>query len=94
MPKIDDGDPAFPMPDVFRPDGLHISARETGMSLRDFFAAAALTGIMANPVRWRDIARRYDQGKMSYDDASKSNAVKAYNIADAMIAARKTGGAQ
>jgi hypothetical protein len=59
-----------------------------GMSLRDWFAGQALAGIMANPERWRDIARRYDQGKMSYDDASKSNAVKAYNIADAMLAAR------
>lgn len=59
-----------------------------GMSLRDWFAGQALAGIMANPERWRDIQRRYDKGKMAFDDASDSNAVKAYNIADAMLAAR------
>jgi hypothetical protein len=49
------------------------------------FAAAALGGIMANPVRWTDIQRRYDRKEMTYDEASAANAAKAASLADAMI---------
>ena len=63
----------------------HTLGRNTGITKREYFAAAALTGIMANPERWRDIADRYRKGEMTYEEASKSNAIKAYSIADAMI---------
>ena len=46
-----DGGPAFPHPAGWRRDP-HIS---DGMTLRDFFAAAALTGILASP----DPEKRY-----------------------------------
>lgn len=79
-----DGGPAFPT-------RSNVGANDfiSGMTLRDWFAGQALAGIMANPERWRDIQRLYDKGKMTYDDASKSNATKAYSIADAMIAERE-----
>ena len=56
---------------------------------RDEIAGQALAGIMANSERWRDIQRRYDQGRMTYDDASRSNAAKALSLADAMLSARE-----
>lgn len=91
----DDGGPAFPnLAKITRHgiDGIYETREpisEGGMSLRDWFAGQALVGIMANPERWRDIQRRYDEGKLSYDGASASNATKAYSLADAMLAARK-----
>lgn len=81
-----DGGPAFPRAPFDVND--YTGDGSPGMSLRDWFAGQALAGIMANPERWRDIQRRYDKGEMTYDDASKSNAAKAYSIADAMLAAR------
>lgn len=60
--EIDDGGPAFPTPD------FHL-AHERGMSLRDYFAAAALTGLLAHerygsesPSKLADYA--YDQADM------------------------------
>ncbi len=52
-----------------------------GMSLRDWFAGQALAGLLSNP--------RADQ-----EWAGKHAAVSAYNVADAMLAARAKGGAQ
>lgn len=71
--QINDGGPAFPLPDVFRPDGVHISGGASGMSLRDYFAGQALVGLLAHDQLWRDglMARR------------------AYEFADVMLAARE-----
>lgn len=85
---IDDGGPAFPC-EGGPASGLHPNS---GMSLRDWFAGQALAGIMANPIRWADIQSRYDRGLMTYGEASRSNAVKAYSIADAMLAERAKRG--
>lgn len=41
MSQIDDGGPAFPVPDVHHPSG-QIQFGSSGMSLRDWFAAQAL----------------------------------------------------
>jgi hypothetical protein len=65
---INDGGPAFPRTGA---DG-HTSP-QIGMTLRDYFAAAALTGLMA------------DGGGASWDD----DATHAYLCADAMIKARE-----
>ena len=43
---------------------------------------AALTGILANPVRWQQIKDQYDAGQITYDQASIKNINKAFNIAD------------
>ena len=50
---------------------------DPGMTLRDYFAAAALTGIAAA-----------DNPRTSYKDDAEG----AYQYADAMIAAREKGG--
>jgi hypothetical protein len=59
--------------------------------LRERAALAALTGIMANPVRWQQIADDYKSGKKTYEQCSMANAVKAWGIADAFIAAKGAG---
>jgi hypothetical protein len=61
--------PAFPTPDCSAWDG---DSRTQGMSLRDWFAGQALTGLLAN----RSMNLTYA-------------AEVAYNMADAMLAARK-----
>lgn len=72
------------------PSGGDVLARHnSGMTLRDYFAGQALAGIMANPHRWADIEKRYLKGDLSYDEASKVNATKAYSIADAMLKDRE-----
>lgn len=76
--EIDDGGRAFPVTDLHMPNG-QVQVGTNGMSLRDYFAAAALTGMMANPGFNGSTLR--DLSAFSYDQA------------DAMLAARK-GGAQ
>ena len=76
MSKIDDGGSAFPF-------GDYQNGGEQGMTLRDYFAAAALQAIVSNfqPQEVADIA----SGAIRLDGTPKA----AYTIADAMIAARK-----
>lgn len=57
----------------------HNEVYSTGMSLRDYFAAAALTG-MGN---WTG------GHSMGLKSAARNKAVLAYEIADAMLAARQ-----
>jgi hypothetical protein len=82
--------PAFPHAAACS-DG--IASLQEGMSLRDWFAGQAPAGIMANPVRWEQIAADYKSGKKTYEQCSQANATKAYSIADAMLAERKKGSA-
>lgn len=71
--KIDDGGPAFPS-EQGHADGCWNQTLERGMSLRDWIAGKALVGLLA---RGAD------------DDPSVNVPVRAYAIADAMIASRK-----
>ena len=73
----DDGDAAFPCP-----AGYEHSNYLQGMSLRDFFAAAALTGIKSNPTLL-NICSQVD-GLTQHQAVAKM----AYIDADAMIAER------
>ena len=61
-------EPAFPQPDVPAVYGR-------GMTLRDYFAAKAMGGIMAVPDHW-------------YQNTSEDIAEDAYVMADAMLKAR------
>ena len=76
---INDGGPAFPM--GYHPES--ISADHSGMTLRDYFAASALQGILSgadrSTVKYLE-NMRYPAGEMSS---------AAYNIADAMLKARE-----
>lgn len=75
MDRTKDGGPAFPFREQ---DGEGGYQRFTGMSLRDYFAAAAITGLCAS----------FDGP--SLDDAFVSCvARRAFDVADAMLAARE-----
>ena len=65
----EDGGPAFPR---------DTSVNQSGMSLRDYFAAAALTGMCANPNAVKENG-----------EFSSSNFRTCYEMADAMIKARE-----
>lgn len=68
-----DGGPAFPSQRLGQ-DGLPESEAVDGMSLRDYFAGQALSGLIAHP----------ESG-----DNADSQACASYIIADAMIAERE-----
>jgi hypothetical protein len=68
---IDNGGPAFPVKGM--PIDPDTYLNRPGMTLRDYFAAAALQGILA------------DGGGASWDDDAKN----AFKAADAMLKARE-----
>lgn len=74
MSARDDGGPAFPVADVYNKDGDGITEGSPGMTLRDWFAGQALTGLLSDPSR---------AGK------PQAFAAEAYQMADAMLKARQ-----
>jgi hypothetical protein len=76
---INDGGPAFPLQSI----GPEFQPGYSGMTLRDYFAAAALQGILSgadrSTVKYLE-NMRYPAGEMSS---------AAYNIADAMLKAKE-----
>ena len=109
MSKIDDGGTAYPYREA---DGSGQYRDHFGMTLRDYFAAAALTGLIGkvdDRYRWqnKDGDDRYVEGR-KFEKISKlpENTVDqwrevetpferlawmSYEMADAMLAARKEG---
>jgi hypothetical protein len=76
-----DGGPAFPISDVYFPNG-EIQFGMAGMSLRDYFAGQALQQFVAER----------DHNVWAHERSAEARheiARAAYRIADAMIAARK-----
>jgi len=71
MSEIDDGGAAFPCHTNPMPGKLANAPQ--GMTLRDYFAAAALQGILANPI----------------DASPELVVKSSYKYADAMLSARK-----
>lgn len=83
MSKIDDGGEAFPAAIAVGPAG-DVYPGIAGMSRREYFAAAALTGICANS---------YTPWSPNIADITDEQIAKAaFDLADALIAASKTGG--
>lgn len=80
MSKDNDGGSAFPTNDYISTDGQRqAGSGSSGMSLRDYFAAAALIGIMTKP-----------EGDATYHNESTGEiAMDAYTLADAMLAERE-----
>lgn len=84
---IDDGGPVYPGQWAdFQPTTGDQVVREqwTGISLRDWFAGQALAQIGNEYVARGEVTRQAQEHAMAL-------AAHAYNIADAMIAARKGG---
>ena len=86
--KVNDGGPAFPMPgvydasrDVIAPVNDYYDAG--GASLRDYFAAKALEGLLANPARCS--GAEVEVGKTAY---ARLVAKVSFEFADAMLYAR------
>ena len=78
MNNKDNGGPAFPISDVMALDPRTIDEMVSlahGMTLRDYFAAKAMQGMLACPVQVAS-----DQYMTARD---------AYSVADAMLEARK-----
>jgi hypothetical protein len=87
MSKTNDGGAAFPRPlvhvDMNQPGGT--SMAQDGMTLRDYFAAAALQGIYASATDLRRMSE--SQRSLLHIHA----ATAAYITADAMLAERERG---
>ena len=84
-----DGGPAFPLP-IFWDDarGEYASCyEEPGMTLRDYFAAAALQGILAGVADNQPAHRPYYSNGAEIDRADF--ATTAYQHADAMLKERE-----
>jgi len=83
----DDGGPAFPLPFVYDPDrgqcGQYVDAADagvpTGLTIRDWFAGQALAGLWANG----------NESVIELAGVFEQAASSCYQIADAMLAARK-----
>lgn len=80
----DDGGPAFPRP--FSKDGDTEAWSQEGISVRDYFAGQALTGMIAEGMFASALSQEGDTpaafGRMAED---------CYGFADAMLTARKAG---
>ena len=75
MTTINDGGPAFPFGQISEVTGQPVNGfYDSGMSLRDYFAAKAMQGALANP---------------EVKETAGSRSEWAYEIADAMLAQRE-----
>ena len=76
MSKIKDGGPAFPRNILDHGHGV-TTTHESGMTLRDYFAAKAMQGFIA-----------YATHKGIYAPPDEELAMVSYQLADAMLAIR------
>ena len=85
MKVIDNGGSAFPVTQHLNkiPTSVDYIGSVGGMSLRDYFAAAALSIAQAN---WQ---KHNDENNEGEEPAKSLVAEEAYEYADAMLAARK-----
>ncbi len=90
MAGIKDGGPAFARSATIFEEGTPYDEGDNGMSLRDYFAAKALAGVMANA--------NPDVANMNHYRATEAKrtplqqiAVECYAMADAMLAEREKG---
>ena len=99
MGAINDGGPVFPVPETVDQDGdFRTQSDEQGMTLRDYFAAMAMQAIVAkhgvlscnaDVPQEEGTERREIWGAGEKDDhCHLGTATIAFEIADAMLAAR------
>lgn len=88
--NIDDGGAAYPIIPPLDQDGMSASGYPypaNGLTKRDYFAAAALAGLLASP---NDSLYRYVIETAKATSPAPTVAGLAYELADAMIAASKS----
>lgn len=78
------GGPAFPVTSYVNSDGETFESKPQGMTLRDYFAAAALQGLCAGFCSHDDDWPRSDEPE-GYEIAAEH----AYRMADAMLKERE-----
>ena len=79
------GGPAFPVAPTMNPDGSVWYHSQNGMTLRDYFAAAAMAAFISNESRVSAMAHAAERQEGIVDFAI---ALSAYYMADAMLDAR------
>jgi hypothetical protein len=79
------GGPAFPQPDMMD-DGQLVSQGETGMTLRDYFAAKAMGAWLLGSINTASDAKV----QLAGIDSPETIAGFAYHMADAMLKARES----
>jgi len=82
MKEINDGGPAFPFPDIVNANG-DVQSGCNGMSLRDYFAGQALTGLLSNT----SLLEMCDHNLPKHSTRMAAS-IYAYGLADSMIKAR------
>lgn len=93
--KKNDGGPAFPQPQVLTDGAAGIVSSlemgEGGMSLRDYFAAKALEGLLAMNAS-PHLSRPESGSNVAYFDHGRADlmAKAAYYLADEMLKARES----
>ena len=75
--------PAFPLPNTYCPNG-EIEHGSNGMTLRDYFAAQAIQGMITNDRFVTNVAK-----KSAENETDLNLSLAAYEIADAMLKARE-----
>jgi hypothetical protein len=85
MQTKDDGGPAFPLPSEQAANGRGYRPMHGGMSLRDYFAAKAMNGLVAADA----VSRFAHQYSVTAEKAAAAVTKSAYTMADAMLEARK-----
>ncbi len=86
MSAYDDGGPAFPREDYQADD----APGQRGMSLRDYFAAKAMQGYVSGVMAGSLIDAHMKAAKANCQTSDEYTAAKAYDLADAMLEARKS----
>lgn len=85
--STDNGGPAFPAIQWEHAGDKSWKLWLPGMSLRDYFAAAALTGLTANP----HLSEWAERMERDGNEVRRSIATAAYATADAILAERAKG---
>ena len=85
--KINNGGPAFPLPVADQECCGRFESGYGGISMRDYFAAKAIQGLLANP---GGPIQANGMNGWNWCNCSPEDAVNlAYSMADAMLAARE-----
>lgn len=87
-----DGGPAMPVPSYVNRDGETFDVSNKGLSLRDYFAAKAMHGLLSNSVEnervQNEVAKLYSKAEAA-EIFPKVFAGLGYKFADAMLEMRE-----